>query len=158
METAMNDERLLSTKDVAKMLQVHPATVVAIAKRGELARLKLGHRTSRFARADVEAYIARHARPTQGPPRVLTVADMFAGLRSPDVGVRTAAALLLAHSIGAGLRLSGEHVEDVQHLIGPQVVDLLTRAATGDTAAVDALERHFVATPPGAARFAGATP
>jgi excisionase family DNA binding protein len=151
------DRELLTTKQVAKLLQLSPGQVRSLVKCGELPAVKLGHRSLRFRRADVEAYLSRHTHG-QRSPRVLTVADMFAGLRSPDPETRRAAALLLAYSIGAGLRLAGEHLEDVENIIQPQVVGLLERAAQGDAGAVDVLERHFSAMPPTTVRMPTATP
>lgn len=76
------------------------------------------------------------------PPTLVRVADMLVGLRSDDAGERIRSGLLLARSLGAGLALAGEHVEDVEHgALGRDLSDLLGRAMTGDGGAVDQLER-----------------
>jgi excisionase family DNA binding protein len=145
-------EPLLTVGEVARRLRLSPDHVRRLVKSGQLHAARLGHRTVRFDPIDVEAFIAaRQAKP----PRVLALNEMFAALRSPDPEVRHAAALLLAYSIGSGLRLGGEHLEDVQSIIGPQVVSLLEQAAVGgDASAIDTLEKHFSAAPPAGVRTA----
>ncbi len=86
--------------------------------------------------------------PDARPVPVVTVADMLRDLRSDDAATRIRAGLRLAAAIGVGLKLAGEHREDVEHLIGPQLADVLGRAMTGDAAAVDELERLITTTPP----------
>ena len=52
--------RLLTAADVAEILGKHPRTILVLADRGELAAIRLGHRTVRFDPADVQRYIDRH--------------------------------------------------------------------------------------------------
>jgi excisionase family DNA binding protein len=52
--------QLLTAEDVARLLGKHPRTILVMAGTGELAAIRLGHRTVRFDPADVQAYIDRH--------------------------------------------------------------------------------------------------
>lgn len=58
--------KLLTAGDVAEILGKHPRTILILAERGELAAIRLGHRTVRFRPGDVEDYIDRH-RTTVAP-------------------------------------------------------------------------------------------
>jgi excisionase family DNA binding protein len=51
-------DRLLTAADVAAIFQVHPKTVYLWADRGELAAVRLGHRSVRFRREDVDKLVA----------------------------------------------------------------------------------------------------
>jgi hypothetical protein len=79
-------------------------------------------------------------RDESGPPPHVSVADMLDSLRSSDIVVRTLAASMLARSLGTGCALNGEHPEDFELLLAPQLSALLGRAAAGDASAVDELE------------------
>lgn len=83
-------------------------------------------------------------------PRLLTVSDMLAALRSADLAERVAGGLALAQSIGVGLRLAGEMAEDVEHIRGPAVSALLGRAMAGEPEALAELESHLSTEPPAA--------
>ena len=52
--------KLLTAAEVAEILGKHPRTVLVLVDRGELAAVRLGHRTVRFHPADVEAYVDAH--------------------------------------------------------------------------------------------------
>jgi excisionase family DNA binding protein len=52
----------LTTEDVAAMLGVSVATIGRKTRSGELPYLKLGHRTYRYRRSDVAAFISQHLR------------------------------------------------------------------------------------------------
>lgn len=52
--------QLLTAEDVARLLGKHPRTILVMAGTGELAAIRLGHRTVRFSPSDVEDYIDRH--------------------------------------------------------------------------------------------------
>lgn len=56
----MSQETLLTTKQVAEMLQVSPCTVRQLSYRGRLQSIKLGYRSMRF-RADAVADFVREA-------------------------------------------------------------------------------------------------
>lgn len=60
---------LLSAEDVAQLLGVTPRTVHRLASAGELHRIVLGHRTTRYAADEVEAFIRRSTVPStsEGP-------------------------------------------------------------------------------------------
>jgi hypothetical protein len=75
--------------------------------------------------------------------RPFSVNQLFGELRHHDIMVRLEAGMRLAQSIGAGLRIRGEHEEDFSHILGPQVSDLLGRSMAGESAAADELERRF---------------
>jgi hypothetical protein len=83
----------------------------------------------------------------------LTVEELFAGLRSPDLVVRIQAGAVLAYVLGAGVRLSGVDAESFEHLTAPQLSDLLGRAMSGELAAAEELGR-IVTNVPAAARRA----
>lgn len=70
----------------------------------------------------------------------LTVEDMLEGLRSKVLEDRIQSGKLLAMSIGHGLRQSGEHAEDVQNILVPQLSRLLDQAIAGDKEALSRLE------------------
>lgn len=151
----MEDE-LLTTKEAARLLRFSPGQVRSLVNRGQLRATKLGHKSLRFRRSDVEAFLTRHAHGAAPPEaRVLTVAQLLDLLRSPDAQVRLGAMLLLSYSIGVGLSLGCEHAIDVEHIIAPQLSALLGRAAAGDVAAVDVLAQHLTAALPAAARERG---
>lgn len=82
----------------------------------------------------------RRGEPTapipEPPATVLTVVDMIQGLRSEDMTERARHGFALASAVGAGLRLSGERSEDVEHLIGPEIASRIGRAIAGESAAV----------------------
>jgi len=56
----MNKDTLLTTKQVAELLQVSPCTVRKLSGRGRLKSVKLGYRSLRF-RADAIADFVREA-------------------------------------------------------------------------------------------------
>lgn len=60
--------RLLNVAQVAEMLQLHPETVRAMARRGDIPAIKLGGRTSpyRFREAAIEAHLERLERRRGG--------------------------------------------------------------------------------------------
>ncbi len=76
------------------------------------------------------------------PLPVVDVRDLIAVLRSPVLADRIKAGLVLAASLGVGLRLAGDHPADVEHLLAPQLGELLGRAMAGDATAVDELARY----------------
>jgi hypothetical protein len=84
---------------------------------------------------------------TDPTPRVVTVAAMLAGLRSAEPSERLAAGLALSHSLGVGLALAGETIEDTEHIRAPVLSDLLGKAMAGDHASVDALESLITTDP-----------
>lgn len=86
---------------------------------------------------------------------IIGIEDMLTGLRSDNPEHRGASAFLLAKSLGAGFRLTGENVEDVQHILAPASGALLERARDGDGAAVDELQR-LITTDPSKAFHKGA--
>lgn len=49
---------LLTIKEVAQTLQLHPQTVKEYILVGKLPAVKIGHRTTRIASKDLEAFIA----------------------------------------------------------------------------------------------------
>jgi excisionase family DNA binding protein len=53
-------EKLLTAEDVGSILGKHPRTVLILVDRGELAAIRLGHRTVRLRPDDVQDYIAWH--------------------------------------------------------------------------------------------------
>jgi excisionase family DNA binding protein len=59
--------RLLTAGDVAERLELHPRTVLRLAREGRLRRVKLGHRTVRFVPEDVEAYIEGERQQQDAP-------------------------------------------------------------------------------------------
>ncbi|MBX3401882.1 MAG: hypothetical protein KF699_00580 [Phycisphaeraceae bacterium] len=84
--------------------------------------------------------------------RVVSLADMLAGLRGPRMPERVNWALLLARSIGAGLALQRVDELEVEHTVGRDLSILLARAAaTGDGEAIDQLERILTNNPAQAA-------
>jgi len=90
---------------------------------------------------------------------VLTIAEMLDGLRSDDPVTRLQAGCLLSRSIGAGLALQGVPAEDVEHgAVGKDITGLLARAMSGETEAVDTLERVLSTTPPTEAPKRNAVP
>jgi len=58
---------LLTAAQVGEILGKHPRTVLILAERGELAAIRLGHRTVRFDPADVQAYIDSRRVPAARP-------------------------------------------------------------------------------------------
>jgi hypothetical protein len=78
--------------------------------------------------------------PSSGP-RSMTVNEMLASLRSSNANTRTVAGKLLALSLGAGLKIAGTPEEDFEHILKPQLSELIGRAMSGDSLAVDALEQ-----------------
>ena len=56
---AVNDEPLLPTKDAAARLGLAPDTLKRLARRGEIASIKLG-KVRRFEPAVIRNYIAEH--------------------------------------------------------------------------------------------------
>lgn len=54
---------LLTARDVAHLLAVHPNHVYTLAKRGDLPVVRVGETRLRFVRSDVEAYILRNRQP-----------------------------------------------------------------------------------------------
>ena len=50
---------LLTAEDVGRRFRVHPRTILAAARRGDLPAVRLGRRTVRFRPADVERYVAK---------------------------------------------------------------------------------------------------
>lgn len=83
--------------------------------------------------------------PPQRP--TVTVTMMLDGLRLDDADTRGAAGFLLARSLRAGLELAGETREDIEYVIGPQLLALIERAVAGDSGAVDELERRITTDP-----------
>ena len=53
--------QLLKAEEIATMLGLKVQTVYAMARRGELKKIKLSRRCLRFRAGDVEHYIARKA-------------------------------------------------------------------------------------------------
>ena len=81
----------------------------------------------------------------RGKRALVTVADMIAGLRLPDLEARIAAGALLATALGAGLRIAETTPEDAEWLVFPQLSDLLGRAMAGQAEATDELEKLVTA-------------
>lgn len=80
------------------------------------------------------------ATPPQLRP-IATLADMLNALRSPELVERIAGMKSLSLSLGAGCKIAGETAEDFEHILAPQLSDLLGRAAaTGDPELVDRIE------------------
>ena len=73
----------------------------------------------------------------------LTLAEMLDGLRSSDMATRVVSGGFLGRAIGAGLKIAGEHEEDVSSMLQPQLADLLSQAMAGEAAAVDELARSL---------------
>lgn len=78
---------------------------------------------------------------------LVSVEDMLAALRSDDIATRISAGVELSRSLGVGLKLAGESVEDVENLIAPELTGLLGRAMAGDVEAVDELQRVVTGSP-----------
>ncbi len=57
---------ILDAKEVAKILKVHPRTIVRLAERGELRAFKVGD-LWRFRRIDVDDYINRQLQASSEP-------------------------------------------------------------------------------------------
>lgn len=72
---------------------------------------------------------------------VRTIADMLADLRSEDLNRRYRGMIDLAKSIGAGMAIQGLDQLDAEFGVGRDLSVLLSKAAVGDAAAVDQLER-----------------
>jgi excisionase family DNA binding protein len=60
-------ERLLRVDEVAAVLGIDPRTVKRLARAGELRRVVLGHRTTRYRASDLEALIAERTRSQHDP-------------------------------------------------------------------------------------------
>jgi excisionase family DNA binding protein len=58
---------LLTTRDVARLLRVTPETVLRYWRSGELPGFRLQSNVLRFARADVDAFLAGRRVPPEGP-------------------------------------------------------------------------------------------
>jgi excisionase family DNA binding protein len=58
METGL--AKLLTADQVGEIIGRHPRIVLDLARRGELAAVRLGHRTIRFQESDVQDYIDAH--------------------------------------------------------------------------------------------------
>jgi excisionase family DNA binding protein len=56
----VNDERLLTAREVAERLGVARATILRWTRRGELPAFKLG-RALRYREAEVESWLAAHS-------------------------------------------------------------------------------------------------
>jgi len=115
-----------------------------------------------FRRHSLEAMLAWAAKfvPITRPepaPSVLTVQAMLQGLRSEDQVDRILSGCALAHSLGTGLALSGEHPEDVEHIVAPELTAMLGRAMAGEAAAVDELESLITSDLPEKLRRKGAS-
>lgn len=52
--------KLLTAEDVAEILGKHPRTVLQMAVAGKIPAIRLGHRTVRFLKSDVEEFIDAH--------------------------------------------------------------------------------------------------
>jgi hypothetical protein len=94
----------------------------------------------------------RRAKPVKDIPdptlQLVSVQDMLAGLRSGDLADRIVAGVALARSLGVGLALQREHLEDVEHIIAPELSGLLGRAMAGEVEAVDELTAHVTSEHP----------
>lgn len=55
-------KKLLDATQVAEITSQDPRSVLNAVRDGKLAAVRLGHRTVRFRREDVEAYIETHRR------------------------------------------------------------------------------------------------
>ena len=73
----------------------------------------------------------------------INIKQMLAALRSADLEERIAAGIVLATSLGAGFRLTGEDATDFEYLIAPEWSDLIGRAMAGESAAVDELAERI---------------
>lgn len=60
-------EQLYDADQVGEILGKHPRTVLVLVQKGELAAIRLGHRTVRFDPADVQRYIDRHRTAAVAP-------------------------------------------------------------------------------------------
>ena len=60
-----DDDELLTAEQVAIMLKVSAATVKRWTNSGDLDAERLGHRTLRYRRADVEAFLRRRRQREQ---------------------------------------------------------------------------------------------
>jgi hypothetical protein len=155
---------LLSTRDVARRFGVPlPSAVKAIVRIGCSQRIGRNRDVKAEDLPRIEAALRGLGalKPPTAPPNhpelfriaplapappagrpVVTVAAMLAGLKSTDLVTRLEAGVLLAQSIAAGLAVAGEHGLDVEHLLAPQISDLLGKAMyNADPAAVAELER-----------------
>ena len=61
MNESQKYTRLLTAEDIAVMLSVKVQTVYTMARRGELAKVKLSRKCLRFRADDVERFIERKA-------------------------------------------------------------------------------------------------
>jgi PTS system nitrogen regulatory IIA component len=59
-EEAMEDDELLTVVEVARWLRITPRTVYRFVHHAQLPHIRVG-RGLRFKRADVEAWLRRHA-------------------------------------------------------------------------------------------------
>ena len=80
-------EKLLTPKQVASILKISISTVRRLYRDGELQCLRLGHRTVRLYRSDVENYLKRN-RPTRVKqiPEIEPVTINFEKLPPAGVG------------------------------------------------------------------------
>jgi excisionase family DNA binding protein len=60
MTTSHSDD-LLTTAEAAKYLRVHERTIRSFVRDGMLHQIRLGHRTVRFRRADLQEFLMRHS-------------------------------------------------------------------------------------------------
>jgi excisionase family DNA binding protein len=60
-------DRLLSGREVADVLGVTPRTIRNYARRGELSRIRLSGKCSRYSSAEVAALIASRTETTERP-------------------------------------------------------------------------------------------
>ncbi len=87
----MVEERLLTVKDVAALLQVEEHTVYRLCNQKALKHIKISYKVIRFCRADVDAWLAscrvgddpipelRHVKPQ---PRQLELIERVRGVRN----------------------------------------------------------------------------
>ena len=70
----MDQNKSLSTEEVARILHVSKSTIYALIKKGEIVSYKIGRKV-RFTQEDVDAYIARsrHSQQVAAPVQKVTV-------------------------------------------------------------------------------------
>jgi len=63
LSTIMSYDPLLTRRQVADLLSVHPETIKRMEKRGEIAAVRLNSRNVRYRASEIDALIARATVP-----------------------------------------------------------------------------------------------
>ena len=81
----MDQNKSLSTEQVAKILHVSKSTIYALIKKGDITSYKIGRKV-RFTQEDVDAYIARsrHSQQVAAPVQKVTVQSSLLYGESPQ--------------------------------------------------------------------------